>query len=362
MNLSNNLHLVDTNEDIGKKCPKCGGVMEYDPATDSLKCPYCKYDDSFKLQNTYSKRAMELNFYEAERSANKDWGVETTTILCKACGTESIYDTIQTPTTCPFCGSNQIVNSNESDTIAPGGIVPFRISNYQALELFHKWMKRKWFCPKPVKDKIKEFKGIYLPYWTFDTETFSSYQGKYGIDYRDEDNDGHTTTRTVWHKTFGDYREFINDELVPATKKHDKELLKKLEPFDTEKNKSYKPEYISGYVAERYSLGLDSAWHIATDSIKEKLKEHISDEILSEHHADRVSNVNFGTEYTNVTYKYLLLPVWSSNLIYKGKVYKFMINGQTGKVAGKTPLSIPKIIIAAVAAIAIVSILCYFIL
>lgn len=357
----NDMNIVDTKEETDKKCPQCGGVMDFDPATGNLKCPYCDYEETIKVQEDKPKKAEELDFYTAEHTANRDWGVETKTVLCKACGAESIYDALQTAAVCPFCGSNQVMDANDLDTIAPGGVVPFKISDKQAFELFHKWIKRRWFCPKLAKDsaKPKHFKGIYLPYWTFDADTFSSYQGEYGIDHTRKDRNGNTHTETDWHRTTGTHREFINDELVLASKNHDMSMLRKLEPFDTENNKAYKPEYIAGFVAERYSLGLKDAWTKAMTSIKEKLKRHISDKIKREHRADRVRNVKLGTDYSNITYKYLLLPIWVSNFKYNDQVYQFMVNGQTGKVAGKTPISVPKVIITVVGIIAVIAILYY---
>jgi DNA-directed RNA polymerase subunit RPC12/RpoP len=357
----NDMNIVDTKEETDKKCSQCGGVMDFDPATGNLKCPYCDYEETIKVQEDKPKKAEELDFYTAEHTANRDWGVETKTVLCKACGAESIYDALQTAAVCPFCGSNQVMDANDQDTIAPGGVVPFKISDKQASELFHKWIKRRWFCPKLAKDsaKPKHFKGIYLPYWTFDADTFSSYQGEYGIDHTRKDRNGNTHTETDWHRTSGTHREFINDELVLASKNHDMSMLRKLEPFDTENNKAYKPEYIAGFVAERYSLGLKDAWTKAMTSIKEKLKRHVSDKITQEHHADRVRNVKLGTDYSNITYKYLLLPIWVSNFKYNDQVYQFMVNGQTGKVAGKTPISVPKVVITVVAVIAIIAILYY---
>lgn len=357
----NDMNIVDTKEETDKKCPQCGGVMDFDPATGNLKCPYCDYEETIKVEEEVPRQAEELDFYAAEHTANRDWGVETKTVLCKACGAESIYDALQTSAVCPFCGSNQVMDANDQDTMAPGGVVPFRISDKEASELFQKWIKRRWFCPKLAKDsaKPKKFKGIYLPYWTFDADTVSSYQGEYGIDHTKKDKDGNTHTTTEWHKTHGTHREFIDDELVLASKNHDASMLRKLEPFDTANNKSYKPEYIAGFVAERYSLGLKDAWTTATRSIKEKLTRHISENIKREKRADQVRNLQLGTNFSNITYKYLLLPIWVSNFKYNDKVFQFMVNGQTGKVAGKTPLSVPKIIITAVAIIAIIAILYY---
>ena len=136
-------------------------------------------------------------------------------------------------------------------------------------------------------------------------------------------------------------------------------MLRKLEPFDTENNKAYKPEYIAGFVAERYSLGLKDAWKQAMVLMKERLTRHVSDNIRTQHHADTTRNVRLSTDFKDITYKYLLLPIWVSNFKYNDKVYQFMVNGQTGKVAGKTPLSIPKIIITVVAIVAIIALLYY---
>ncbi len=357
----NDMNIVDTKEETDKKCPQCGGVMDFNPSTGNLKCPYCDYEEEIKTEASTPKKAEELDFYAAEHTANKDWGVETKTVLCKACGAESIYDALQTSAVCPFCGSNQVMDANVQDTIAPGGVVPFCISDKEASQLFHKWIKKRWFCPKLAKDsaKPKRFKGIYLPYWTFDANTVSSYKGEYGIDHTKRDRDGNTRVVTDWHRTSGTHREFFNDELVLASTNHDISILRKLEPFDTEHNKTYEPEYIAGFVAERYSLGLKDAWNKAMGSIKEKLKHHIAEDMKQEHRADRVRSLSVSTEYRDITYKYLLLPIWISNFKYNDQVYQFMVNGQTGKVAGKTPISIPKVIITVIGVIALIALLYY---
>ncbi len=357
----NNVNIVDTKEETDKKCPQCGGVMNFNPATGNLKCPYCEYEEEIEKQVFEPEKADELDFFAAEHTANCDWGVETKTVLCNACGAESIYDALQTSAVCPFCGSNQVMDANDQNTMAPGGVVPFSVSDKQASGLFKKWIKRRWFCPRLAKNSAKpdRFNGIYLPFWTFDTYTTSSYTGRYGIDHITTDSKGERHTETIWHNTSGVYQEFFNDELVAASKNHDISMLRKLEPFDTENNKSYKPEYIAGFVAERYSLGLKDAWQRAIQSIKSKLTSHISDEIREEHRADHVGSVSFSTDYKDITYKYLLLPIWVSNYKYKNKVYQFMVNGQTGKVAGKTPISIPRVILATLGILAIIAFVFY---
>lgn len=353
--------IAETREETDKKCPQCGGVMDFNPATGNMHCPYCDYEEQIQAEPDVPQKAQELDFFSAEHTSNKDWGVSTKTVLCKACGAESIYDALQTSAVCPFCGSNQVMEQNEEDTIAPGGVVPFSISDKQASELFKKWIKRKFFCPKLAKESAKpdRFKGIYLPYWTFDANTYSTYQGQYGIDHKKQDKNGNVHVETHWHNTSGTYHQFIDDELVLASKNHDVSILRGVEPFDTENNKGYKPEYIAGFVAERYSIGLKDAWKTAMGSMKEKLSYRISEKIRADHHADRTRNIKIQTQYKDITYKYLLLPIWISNFKYNDKVYQFMINGQTGKVSGKTPVSVPKVVITVIAILVFIAILYY---
>lgn len=362
----NNKNIVETEEETDKKCPQCGGVMNFNPATGGLKCPYCDYEQEipvFADEDTgMPEKAEELDFFAAEHTANCNWGISTKTVLCKACGAESIYDALETAAVCPFCGSNQVMDAAAKDTIAPGGVVPFLISDKQASGLFKSWIKGKWFCPKLAKEsaKPKRFNGIYLPYWTFDTNASGNYSADYGIVRIYEDKDGNTHTKTDWYHTTGYHEEFINDELVLASNKHDMWMLKQIEPFDTENNKTYKPEYVAGFAAERYSLGLNDAWKAAETSIRKKLEHHITSDIRIKHNADNVRSLHFRPRYQDITYKYLLLPIWISNFKYKDKIYQFMVNGQTGRVAGKTPVSVPKVIITVIAVIIILVILYYF--
>ena len=94
---------------------------------------------------------------------------------------------------------------------------------------------------------------------------------------------------------------------------------------------------------------------MAKNVIKGKLRDNISGKIRREKNADHVRNLKVETVFSGLTYKYLLLPVWISSYKYKDKVYQFMVNGQTGKVSGKTPISIPKVIITIAGIILIIA-------
>lgn len=341
-------NIVDTKKETDKKCPQCGGIMDFDPAVGMLHCPYCDYKEEIPVENEEVTSVEEADFLTAEQTGNCEWGVETKTVFCKACGGEMVYDALQIAGECPYCGSNQVMEAKGRDTLAPGGVCVFKIDAKGASERFGAWIKRKWFCPNAAKDSArpKDMKGVYLPYWTFDTNTKSSYSAEYGIVHTETKKNGEKVTRTDWYNCKGKYDKFIDDEPVCATKQHDQALLKGVLPFNTADNLLYKPEYVAGFASERYSIGLKDAWETAKASISSELKSNITSKIQSDHHADSVRSLRIRTEYNNIKYKYLLLPVWMSYFKYNDKLYHFMVNGQNGKVSGRTPISAVKVAIA----------------
>lgn len=350
-----NIASEKTQDATDKKCPACGGTVEFDPSSGGLVCPFCgtKYEIEAKKDEDEQTAAKELDFDSVEARGNCDWGAKKKTIICKMCGAESIYDELDLSNECPYCGSNQVMEEKDVDTLAPGGVCPFKIDKKSAGERFKSWIKGKLFCPKEAKEKAKPeaFKGVYIPVWTFDTDTYSDYTAQYGKERRVRNSKGETRTVIDWYTTSGTYREFINDNLQIATNRYDTAILKAIQPFNTEENLIYKPEYITGFISERYSVGLDESWEKAQRDIENILRSGIASDVQDNHFTSHVRNIAFSTEYSNIKFKYLLLPIWISSFKYKGKIYNFMVNGQTGKVGGKTPISPLRVTIAVVIAI-----------
>ena len=344
---------VETKEETDKKCPNCYGVMDFDPVTGGLTCPFCGHTEAIPVNEEAPEQAEEQDLASADKLENCNWGVQKKTVICKSCGGESIYDALEIASVCPFCGSNQVMEAFDLNTMAPGGVVPFAVTDKQASDLFRTWIKRKWFCPKMAKEsaKAKSFKGIYLPYWTFDATAYSEYVGEYGIDKKRDER-----IVTNWYAVRGNNRLTFDDELVCATTKHSQSMLQGIEPYRTAENKTYKPEYVAGFAAERYSIGIKEAWDMAKQSMKFKIRNTIESGIKRQYRADRVRNLRITTKYSNLTYKYLLLPVWISSYKYQDKVYQFMVNGQTGKVSGKIPISVPKVILTVAGVILLMAI------
>ena len=346
----------NTEIETDKKCPNCGATVIYDPGLRMMHCKFCGYKCELPqadAENTVS----EIDFESAVNTESYEWGAEKKQVECKNCGAVSIYDVLETAAVCPFCGSTQVMQTNTEKTIAPGGVCPFTVTKETAGEKFTKWLKGKWFTPRKAKLSAnpEAFKGVYLPYWTYDAQTTSNFTARAGYDHKVRKKDGSYETQTTWRNVYGVHQEFIDDETVMASKRQENSGVKQCEPFKLSQLIPYNPKALAGFTAERYSIGLKEGWEIAQSSIRSKLKSHIESYVKHHWSCDRVSSVRFSTLYNHITYKYILVPVWISSFQYKEKTYQFAVNGQTGKVGGKAPVSALRVILAVLIGIGIIA-------
>lgn len=333
-----------TLEQTDAKCPCCAGTISYDPAKGRLVCPYCGHEQEIETDD----KALEQDFLTAQNAEeNFSWGENSKTVICENCGGESVYDELATSNICPFCGSNHVMPAATKKSIAPHGIVPFNVTKEQANTNFTKWLKGQIFAPSAVKKQAKAagMTGLFFPVWTFDADTTSKYTAQAGYTTTTgSGKDRHTTT--TYRNVSGVYCSKIDDAVVFATDRQDPALLDKILPYNTNGAKPYDPQFLAGFVSERYSVGLKDGWVRGQAVIRGLLTEEVECEVLEKHHADEVRAVNLTTLYQNIKHKYLMLPIWTANFSYKEKIYRFMVNGETGKVGGKFPLSPIRVAIA----------------
>lgn len=342
----------ETRRETDIKCPNCGATVDFDPEAQGLICEYCGYRAEIPSAEA-GETVEEMDFSRAEQRASHAWGAEKKVVICKSCGAESIYDALEIADTCPYCGANHVMEEKDENSLAPGGVCPFEVGEKRAGQNFLSWLRKKLFVPTKAKRQAKAgaLTGVYLPYWTFDALASSNYTAQAGKTYTVRV--GKTTqTRTRWWPVSGFYQEFFDDILIEGSSRHDPAFLKKVQPFQFGRAQTYKPEYLSGFIAERYSVGLEEGWQQAKGRMMGALKKSISKEIMWKNNANRVGSLSFSTSFGRITYKYLLVPIWISSFTYRGKSYQFLVNGQTGKVGGKAPVSGWKVGIAVLIGIA----------
>ena len=137
--------------------------------------------------------------------------------------------------------------------MAPVAVIPFVVNNEKADRCFRDFVKKKRFVPKAVKEcKLENLVGLYLPFWTFDTNTISSYEAWIGFDYTDTNGN----RRHESHRYKGVGNQFVDDMVVYASDKVQNSSIAEVKDFCFDKLVPYSPEYLAGIPAERYTVGL----------------------------------------------------------------------------------------------------------
>lgn len=333
-------------------CANCGGVIKYDIGSEKFRCFSCKGESSIE---NLSETVLEYDFSQYEEREKNSVAFEGVAVVqCQNCGSEITFEESQVATTCPMCASTQVAVVKQAGGIPPEGIVPFKIDKIDAGKQFRQWVKTRWFAPNDFKKKCVEgsLKGMYLPFWTYDATAISDYKGRGGKNRLEKDSEGKLTTRTDWTAVSGVVSASFDDVQVCASEKE--KDIQGILPFNTvESTKPYAASYLSGFHAELYTIKADKAFESAKKIMEQELRSLAEQDIRKRYDTAEVGSLN--TIHSNVTYKHLLLPVWSSAFGYRGKIFNYFINGETGQVDGKRPYSIPKIVAAIIAGILIIS-------
>lgn len=294
------------------------------------------------------------------------------TVRCQSCAAEFTLDTKFDSGTCPFCGSSVVREIRRAEQLKPRGVLPFKVTAADAAERFRDWLKHLWFAPNKLKQFARadgsRLAGLYTPYWTFDSRTTSQYTGERGDNYttyetRTVTRDGKTTTETVpvtrirWSSVSGTVRRNFDDVLVLASNSLPASITDALEPWDLANIKPYADEFLSGFRTERYQIDLEGGFAAARTKMDVVIRRDVAADIGGDH--QRIRSVN--TRHEGVTYKHVLLPIWLAAYQYRGKTYRFVVNGRTGEVQGERPWSWIKIAAVVLAVVAIAGI-AYFVI
>jgi hypothetical protein len=146
-----------------------------------------------------------------------------------------------------------------------------------------------------------------------------------------------------WVPAWGERDDRYDDHLVAATLGMPSELVSELGAFDTSELVPYKPDYLAGWRAEEYQVDLEQGWEQGESFVVQSQRRRCSGDVPG----DTQRNLRVRNRIHDVCWKHVLLPIWSLQYRFGGKLYTVLVNGQTGQVAGKAPLSWVKIGLAA---------------
>lgn len=375
-------------------CDNCGASLQFSPGQQKLKCPYCGHMQEISpgsarapgrlpedntdrtgplgpaIQWDAAPKAPELRELPLQDGLRLDRSSDLTetfrTMSCPNCGAKIEITGEKTASSCPFCATPVVMDSGQTRQLKPQGVLPFQITEAQAKAQLERWLKGLWFAPSGLTAyarRGRRMTGVYSPFWTFDADTRSRYSGERGDIYYETEwvtvnvdgkmqRQAQQVQKVRWSRRSGQVSRHFNDVLILASTSLPRTMTDGLAPWDLSSVAVYRPEYLSGFTSEGYTVALADGHIIARDQMASVIQMDVRRDIGG--NMQRIHSLD--TDYSAETFKHLLLPVWTAAYRYNNKSYRFVVNGQSGRVQGERPWSIWKIVFAILAVLAAIAI------
>lgn len=347
-------------------CDQCGAELRFAPGQSVLKCDHCGHEQtiSVKKEGPWTGKTKPFVELDLARGLRDDLpstaSEEVRATNCSNCGAVVEFHGATHATECPFCATPLVVDSGPRRMIKPQALIPFQLDESTARKSLISWLGSLWFAPNRLLEFTRAgraLNGVYVPYWTFDADTQSSYRGQKGVHYYEtrtvtvnvngkSERRTEQVQKTRWYPASGNVSRQFDDVLVIAATSLPNNLGEGLEPWDLGALEPYDPSYLAGLQAEGYTIVLADGHQTGRKKMDAVIYSDVCHDIGGD--VQRVDNID--TDYDNETFKHILLPVWMAAYKYSGKSYRFLVNGQTGEVQGERPWSVWKITFAVIGA------------
>ena len=351
---------------IQYKCPSCGADMAFDTQTGMLRCDNCARTERIENMPKPGENEDETIHYNMDEEdinaanagfdhayadpSDTDEPSQHSTFEekdareyhCNNCGAVLITEANTAATTCSFCGAGVVLNDRLSGNLAPSKVIPFSISKEQAQDAFKKWCKKGRLTPSDfmTADRIKNITGLYIPFWLYDMNGRGEAEATC-TRVRTYSDAHYIYTETKYYNV---YRKVdLNYSRIPcdASRKMEDHMMDKLEPYPYENLKDFNLPYLAGYIAEKYDFTDEDM----LPRIKERVGTYVDNYLSST--ISGYQTVSYHRKDINIRKRhadYTLMPVWMVCYDYRKTEHIFLMNGQTGKIIGKPPLSKTKML------------------
>lgn len=327
-------------------CPCCGGSLSFDPTLQKVKCEYC--DTEFNVEDL---NAIDEDINQ-QFDENETWNEATLkefeddsmqVFTCESCGGEIITDVNTSSTRCPYCNNPVFISSRLVGVYKPNYIIPFEVEKEEAVNNLSKYLKGKLLLPSSFKkeNKVEDISGLYTPYFIFDAEVSGRATFR-ATTTRSWSSGDYRYTKTNYYKLIRHGDIAFDNIPVDASKRMPDDLMESIEPFDFGKAKEFQVAYISGHCADKYDVSKEETFKRATTRIKEGTIDALKS-TTGGYLTSSITEAAINMHKSNADYVYY--PVWTLNTKYKEQSFKFAINGQSGKLVGNLPLSVPKLLL-----------------
>lgn len=314
---------------MGYRCPQCGGRMLASTGAASLVCESCGHALQHAGDSVADQAEQVFDFVLPTERGHR-WSEAEHSLRCEQCGAVSLLAVGQRLSACAYCGSEALLASTETqDLLAPQVIALFKLDQLHAQQCLEAWLGKGWFIPDDLKRlaKTSTLRPAYYPFWTFD-----------GI------------LEMYWHcvvteQEFNHERkaprnglefEMFDDELVSGLKGLSTEELAQVTPFDLKDVVPYHSALLAGHAVLAYDKPLSEAALEGRQNVARRLRRDLPNRILI---GQSKQNIQTGAmNWSGMTFKHVLLPLWLGIYRYRGREFHLLINGQNGKVGGEKPV------------------------
>ncbi len=323
------------------KCPCCGGGIAFDSALQRMKCPYC--DTEFDVEtlaafdNEIKSEPESQMSWESAPGGTWEEGEEDglCSFICSSCGGEIVGDETLAATSCPYCGNPVVMAGRLSGSLKPDFVIPFKLDKAAAKDALRRHYGGKRLLPKIFKDEnhIDEVKGIYVPFWLFDTDADAHirYRATRTASWADSN---YIYRQTDFYSVTRAGRVGFSGVPVDGSTKIPDELMESIEPFDLSAAVDFKGAYLAGFSADKYDVSSDESIERANERIKKSTEDTFASSV---HGFSTLTTDTSSIRFNGGKVSYALLPVWLLNTTWRDKKYTFAMNGQTGKLVGDLP-------------------------
>lgn len=264
---------------------------------------------------------------------------------CRGCGASLTYDAGAQALRCAFCGSTSLERqAGTTGRVPPSSRIPFTVDEDHAVQAFRAWVGRGLFRPRRVQQEVRleVLQSVYVPCWVFSGTTETCWTA-------DTDRTP-PFARADWCPVSGESPGAFEGVLVPASGSLEPRELERLLPYDFAAAVPYRREEVADLPVEDVGVSRRGARPAARARIEELERERCARLVPG-----RSRNVHVNVLIRDMASEPVLLPVWINAYRWRERVYRFVINGQTGEVVGRAPVSRAKVALAVVLALAVIA-------
>lgn len=273
--------------------------------------------------------------------------VATHNFTCSGCGASMSYDAQASALRCPFCSSVDMVEQKDARVLRPQSVVPFRVSKEMAETTLRQWLGKGFWRPGDLSQtaSLLAMRPVYVPYWIFEARTHTYWTA--------DTSQTPPGASADWYPLAGEHRGRYAGLLIGASAVLSTWETSEICPFDLSAAVAPEEVDLDNVTVEQFSMPRKYARPLAEQALEASESQACQQQYVP----GRARNVHVNVLVEGMTSIPVLLPVWIMAYRYRDQVFRFLVNGQTGRATGQAPTSWAKVAVAIVVAIGAVLVL-----